>query len=90
MKKRKIRKAFGHKWYDHLFYKYKYVEAEKEYKEYEKFRVWLVIVIWISLVLTSPIVMLISLISESKAWFKYPTGWDDNEKYTSISKEEVE
>ena len=43
MNKKEIRKLAGHKWWEHLFKKYKYVETEKGYKEYKQRRMWLVL-----------------------------------------------
>lgn len=70
-------------------YKYKYVEKEKCYKEYEKLRLWVVIVAWVSLIALSPIMTLIALISEGKQWFIYPMG-DGREEYTYIMKDKEE
>ena len=90
MKKRKIRKAFRHKWIEHVVYKYKYVETENSYREYEAFRVWFVIFAWVLTIIASPILTLIALVSEAKSWFCFPTGKDGHEKFTVMSKEEVE
>lgn len=86
MNKKEIRKLFKHKWWEHLFCKYKYVEDGNYYREYEKFRLWFAIIIWIVLIAVSPILTLIALLAESEDWFSYPTGKNGRESYVYIKK----
>ena len=88
MKKGQIRKLFKHKWYIHLFYKFKYVECNNHYREYEKWRLWFVFFIWICIIIASPFIAIFNIASGGKDWFCYPTGYNGKEEYTYITKEE--
>ena len=87
MNKKEIRKLAGHKWWEHLLTKYRYVETEKAYKEYEKPRLWVVALIWLIMIALSPILIIIGIISEAKDWLCYPMGQYGCEKFTMINKE---
>lgn len=83
---KKINKLFKHKWYIHLFYKFKYVETKGSYREYEKLRVWFVFFIWICIIIASPFIAIFKIASEGKEWFCYPDGSNGREEYVVISK----
>lgn len=86
---KKIRKLFKHKWYIHIFYKFKYIETKGSYREYEKFRTWFVLFLWFCIIACSPFVAIFKIVSEAKEWFCYPDGSNGREEYTLISKEEL-
>ena len=87
MNKKEIRKLANHKWWEHLFKKYKYVETEKGYKEYKQRRMWLVLLDGFCLIIFSPIFAIGIVISDFKNNTRFPDGWDGYECYTPIKKE---
>lgn len=82
------KKRFKHKWWCHLFIKYKVVETEKSYFEYERFRNWVLIVIYLLAIIFSPIVVGVVFFKELLKAFNYPDGKNGrNEEYTIYKKE---
>ena len=83
-----MKKKFKHKWWEHLIFKYKVVECERSYHEYERLRHWFTIVAWIGIVIVSPIIAIFYLSQEAKHWFHYEDGKDGRtERYTIYEKE---
>lgn len=80
-------KKIKHKWWQHLIFKYKVVETETEYHEYERFRYLVTIIIWIALIVLSPIFAIIFLTDEAPEWFDYQDGKNGKtERYTIYNK----
>lgn len=75
-----------HKWWEHLIFKYKTVEN----KEYERFRNWFIILIFIGIILASPIIVIVYLVKNAKYWFTFPDGRYGYEKYSTYIKKEID
>lgn len=79
-----------HKWWKHLFYKYKVVETEKTYHEYEAFRLWTVIAVFILMIFFSPIIVAFFAVEMLKGATEFPEGQDGREEYYIYDKEEID
>ena len=83
-------KKFKHKWWEHLIFKYKVVETEKSYHEYEAFRLWIVIILFILMILFSPIIVSFFAVEMLKGATEFPEGQDGREEYTIYEKEDIQ
>ena len=82
------KKRFKHKWWHHLFTKYKVVETENAYHEYERCRNWFIIFIYLLAIVFSPIIIIIVGFKTLKSDFHFPDGKNGrNEEYTIYMKE---
>lgn len=79
-----------HKWWEHLIFKYKVVETEKAYHEYEAFRLWTVIASFILMILFSPIIVAFFAVEMLKDANKFPEGQNGREEYYIYDKEEID
>ena len=83
-----MKKKFKHKWWHHLFIKYKVVETENSYHEYERFRNWFIIFFYLLCIIFSPIIMIIVGFKTIKPAFFFPDGKNGrSEAYTIYMKE---
>lgn len=91
MKKNKI---FKHKWWQHLFLKYKVVETEFQYREYCKIRNWVSISIFILAIILFPITGIVftlyEIITKGKILFSWDDGKDGSESFSYIWKVDLE
>lgn len=82
------KKKFKHKWWEYLIFKYKVVEYDNCYCEYERFRNWVIIGIYLLLLLFSPIIVSIFAYEMLIDAFKFPDGENGrDEEYTIYEKE---
>lgn len=86
-----MKKKIKHKWWKHLIFKYKVVETDTAYHEYERFRYWVVIVFIILALIFSPIIVASFIFTDDlKNWFHFEDGKDGRtESYTIYKKEEI-
>lgn len=83
-----MKKKFKHKWWHHLIVKYKVVETENAYHEYERFRNWFIIFFYLLCIIFSPIFMIIVGFKTLKSAFHFPDGKNGrSEEYTIYMKE---
>lgn len=59
------KKRFKHKWYLHIFFKYKVVEKPNCYEEYTAFRLWFIVVGTLLAIVFSPIIVIVYIIKEN-------------------------
>lgn len=83
-KKKKIK----HKWWEHLLFKYKLEEKDDCYWEYSKGRIWFVLSGALLLIVFSPIIALIMVVTNIEQYFYYDDGTHNKDVcYTIYTKE---
>ena len=83
--KKKIR--FKHKQWKHLFFKYKVVEYEDHYREYERFRNWTIITLYLLTIIFAPLIMAFAGFFDFIDAFKFKEGKNGGyEEYTIHNK----
>lgn len=83
-----MKKKFKHKWWHHLFLKYKVVETENSYHEYKRFRNWFIVLLYLLSIIFSPIIVAVVFFKEIKDAFFFPDGKNGrSEEYTIYKKE---
>jgi cytochrome b subunit of formate dehydrogenase len=78
-----------HKFREHLIFKYKQVDCGDHIREYQKCRLWVVMLSLIVLIIAGPFIAIYYWIVNVKSLITYPMGQDETEEYTIYKKEEV-
>lgn len=79
-----------HKWWQHLFIKYKYIECKNYIKEYSRLRYWVVVLTLIVCVIISPFIVIVWWFMSFKDVLTFPMGQNGVEEYNIYEKEKEE
>lgn len=83
-----MKKRFKHKWWRHLFVKYKVIETKNSYREYARLRHLFSILLVLICIIFSPIIVVIECIKGFKDIFFFQDGKNGrNEEFVSYPKE---
>lgn len=78
---------FKHKWWKHLLFKYKVVECEDHYREYERFRNWFIIIAYLISIIFAPFIIAFAGFFDFIDAFKFKEGKNGGyEEYTIYNK----